>query len=122
VRSIFVAPIAARPNSDAYVAQIANQGATAAGPFGVLFAPGDGSPAKTHTVAHLGAHRTVLVTFVGPLCSVGGAPTITADPNEQVDDFDRSNNVLTATCAAVGAPMPLPLGASPARVNQASLH
>jgi hypothetical protein len=102
VSSILVAPIAARPNSDAYVAQIANQGATAAGPFDVLFAPGDGSPTKTHTVARLGAHRTVLVTFVGPLCSAGGPPTITADPNGQVDDFDRSNNVLIATCSAAG--------------------
>jgi hypothetical protein len=27
-------------------------------------------------------------------------PTITADPNDQVHDFDRSNNVLTATCPA----------------------
>jgi hypothetical protein len=100
VRSIAVGPIAARPNRDVYIAQIANLGASAAGPFEVLFAPGDGSPAKTRTVANLGAHRAVRVTFVGPLCSAGGAPTITADPNNQVDDSDRSNNVLTATCPA----------------------
>ena len=106
VRSIAVNPIAARPNRDAYVAQIANLGATAAGPFEVLFAPRDGSPAKTLTVVHLGPHRTVRAAFVGPLCSAGGAPTITADPSDHVDDFDRSNNVLTTTCPAgvVSAP------------------
>jgi hypothetical protein len=102
VSSILVEPIAARPNRDAYVAQIANQGATPTGPFEVLFASGDGSKVKTHTVGHLGAHRTVLVTFVGPLCSAGGAPTVTADPTEQIDDFNRANNVLTATCPAAG--------------------
>jgi hypothetical protein len=102
VSSILVEPIAARPNSDAYLAQIANQGATSAGPFEVVFASGDGSKVKTHTVAHLGAHRTVLVTFVGPLCAAGGAPTVTADPTEQIDDFNRANNVLSATCSAAG--------------------
>jgi hypothetical protein len=116
VRSIAVEPIAGRPDRDAYVAQVANQGATAAGPFEVLFAPGDGSPAKSHTVAHLGAHRAVQTTFVGPLCSAGGAPTITADPNDQVDDFDRSNNVLTATCAVAGPTAPT------GTTNRASLH
>jgi hypothetical protein len=115
VSSIGVDPVAARPNRDTYVVEIANLGASAAGPFEVLFAPGDGSPANTDTVAHLGAHRTVRVTFVGPLCSAGGAPTITADPNNQIDDFNLSNNVLTATCPttvlgaatrnAVGAPL-----------------
>jgi hypothetical protein len=48
----------------------------------------------------------VRAAFVGPLCSAGGAPTITADPSDHVDDFDRSNNVLTTTCPAgvVSAP------------------
>lgn len=102
VRSIVVEPIPARPDRDLYLARIANQGATAAGAFEVLLAPGDGSPAKTHTVAHLGPHRTVRVMFVGPLCSAVGPPTITADPDDVIDDFDRSNNVLSATCPATG--------------------
>jgi CARDB len=101
VSSIDVEPIVARPNRDAYIAQIANLGANAAGLFEVLFAPADGSPAQTRTVRSVGAHRTVPVTFTGPLCTAGGAPTITADPDDQVDDLDRSNNVLTATCPAV---------------------
>jgi hypothetical protein len=124
VRSIAVEPIAGRPDRDAYAAQIANLGATAAGTFEVLFAPGDGSPATTDTVARLGAHQTVRVTFVGPLCNSGGAPTITADPNDRVDDFDRSNNVLTATCpaAALNAAARTAKWAATAKANRASLH
>ena len=43
VSSILVQPIAALPNSDAYVAQIANQGATAAGPWLSRGFPSSGS-------------------------------------------------------------------------------
>jgi hypothetical protein len=38
------------------------------------------------------------MTFTGPVCSASTAPTITADSAHQVDDLNRSNNVLTAVC------------------------
>ena len=40
-----------------------------------------------------------MVTFVGPLCNAQSAPpTVTVDPNGLIDDFNRANNSLTATC------------------------
>jgi CARDB len=103
VRSISVRSIGGQPSQDRYIATIRNAGATAAGPFQVAFAaPGGGSAsATTRTVARLAAHSGLQETFVGPLCTTG-APTITVDPAGQVDDFDRSNNSLTATCPGSG--------------------
>lgn len=102
VSSIAVAPIAGHPNHELYTATIANQGATGAGPFEVLFTPGDGSAPLTQTVKWLGAHATRQLQFTGPVCNAASPSTVTADAADQVDDFDRTNNTLAAVCPATG--------------------
>jgi hypothetical protein len=104
VSSITVNPLAGQPNKDLYTAVISNNGATAAGPFEVLFVNGDGTPMKPRTVQRLGAFSSNTMNFVAPLCSANGAPTITADSTLEVDDLDRANNSMTATCPASPAP------------------
>jgi hypothetical protein len=101
---ITVSAIPGRPQQSLYTAAITNAGATATGPFDVLFTPGDNSPPKTHMVRNLGPYKTRSETFVGPLCTAAAAPTITADSAGQVDDLNRANNALTATCPAPGSP------------------
>jgi CARDB len=100
VRSIAVTAVPARPNKDLYTAVIANAGNTGAGPFDILFAPADGSAPKTHTVAHLRPHSSRRESFLGPLCTAASDPTITVDSASQIDDLNRANNALTATCPA----------------------
>jgi hypothetical protein len=100
VQSITVTPLPNQPHNDLYTAVIANQGNSAAGPFAVLFAPGDGSATTTDTIALLRAHSTQSLAFVGPLCATATAPTITADSALQIHDLNRANNALTATCPA----------------------
>jgi hypothetical protein len=100
VRSITVSAVADHPKKNLYTAVIANQGLTGAGPFQVLFAPGDTSAPVTDTVAYLGAGKTRTLSFTGPVCDAGNPPTVSADSASQVGDFDRSNNVLAATCPA----------------------
>jgi hypothetical protein len=108
VRSITVSSIAGHPNKELYTAVIANHGLTGAGPFQVLFAPGDTSAPVTDTITFLGAGKTRRLSFVGPLCDSSNPPTVSADSASQINDFDRSNNVLAAVC-------PAPLSPSPAR-------
>jgi CARDB len=100
VSSIAVTAIPNRPNYDLYTAVIENTGNSAAGPFEVLFAPADGSAPKTDTVQLLHAHASTSLSFVGPLCTSSTDPTITADSTDEVDDLNRANNSLTATCPA----------------------
>jgi hypothetical protein len=104
VKSVSVSSVAGQPLKDLYTAVIANRGATGAGPFEVLFTPGDDSAPKTHTVAFLGAYQARRETFVGPLCNPGSPPTVTADAASQVDDYNRANNTMTVTCPASPAP------------------
>jgi hypothetical protein len=103
VRSIAVAAVAGHPQKNLYTAVIANQGLTGAGPFQVLFAPGDSSAPTTDTVNFLSAGKTRTLSFVGPLCDSANPPTVSADSTSQVDDFDRANNVLAATCPAASS-------------------
>jgi hypothetical protein len=100
VQSITVTALPNQPQQNLYTAVIANQGNSAAGPFSVLFAPGDGSATTTDTVALLRAHSARSLEFVGPRCTTGTAPTITADSALQIHDLNRANNALTATCPA----------------------
>jgi hypothetical protein len=100
VKSIAVARVHGSSAADDYTATVANDGATATGPFEVAFAPGDGSDPKIRTLRSLRPQATVLVRFRGPVCTSVNASTITADPASQVDDRDRSNNSLTASCSA----------------------
>ncbi|MDQ2897102.1 MAG: hypothetical protein M3Y09_15895, partial [Actinomycetota bacterium] len=103
VRSITVTAVRNRPNRDLYSALIANTGDSAAGPFSVLFAPADGSPASTRQVRSLAARSQRAVSFLGPLCTSTSAPTITADSALQVFDLNRNDNALAATCPATAS-------------------
>ncbi len=85
---------------DRYVAVIANHGASASGPFSVLFTPGASAAGQTRALASLPAHASRRIAFVGPTCDATNPPTVVADPGDQVDDFNRSNNTLTVACAA----------------------
>src|ERR1700742_670285 len=98
VRSITVADVAGHPNKNLYTAVIVNRGLTGAGPFQVLFAPGNSSAPTTDTVSFLSAGDTRTLSFLGPRCDAANPPTVSADAASQIDDFDRSNNVLAATC------------------------
>lgn len=130
VRSIAVTPIANQPGMDLYTAEIRNTGATLAGPFDVLFTPGDSSPAQTQAVRRLEPGVSQALEFVGPLCTAASAPTVTVDSAAQVDDLNRSNNRLTAVCPAAAAGLsrlsgrrgrPLPASAEwPVRIVRAS--
>lgn len=100
VRSITVSPIVGHPKKELYTAVIVNQGLTGAGPFQVLFAPGDTSAPATDTISFLGPGKSRTLMFTGPVCDSSNPPTVSADSASQVDDFDRSNNVVAATCPA----------------------
>jgi hypothetical protein len=102
VKSITVSPIVDHPNKQLYTAIIANQGLTGAGPFQVLFAPGDASAPTMTTISFLGAGKSRMLSFVGPVCDPANPPTISADSASQVDDFDRDNNVMSAVCPTTG--------------------
>ena len=98
VKSVAVTAIPRKPHKQRYTAMIANAGASSAGPFQVLFTPGDGSASQTQTVAHIDAHSSRRLSFVGPLCTAASPPTVVADSADQVDDSDRDNNAMTVTC------------------------
>jgi hypothetical protein len=88
---------------DLYTVTIANHGATGAGTFTVgLSTPG--AAGSTVRVSGLRAHRTTQVTLQGPRCSASAQPVVTADLYQQVDDFNRGNNVATASCTAATTP------------------
>lgn len=113
VQSITVSPIADHPEKNLYTATIANLGATGAGPFEVLFTPGDSSAATTKTIQFLSSHQTRQLSFVGPACNLASPPTVTADAADQVDDYNRSNNELAATCpSSTSGPSPSSAGSS----------
>ena len=100
VRSITVTAVQSRPSRDLYTALITNTGNSAAGPFSVLFAPGDSSASSTRQVGSLAAHSQRAISFLGPLCTTAAAPMITADSTLQVLDSNRADNVRTAVCPA----------------------
>jgi CARDB protein len=105
VRSITVSPLSGRPSRYLYTAVIADAGATGAGPFEVLFTPGDSSPAAIRTVSFLAARSSVQVSFTGPSCNAASPPTVTADAAHEVDDDNRANNVMSVVCPAAPAPV-----------------
>jgi CARDB len=96
--SIAISAVAGHPNRELYTATIANLGLTGAGPFQVLFVPGDGSSPVTRTIHFLHAHQTKLENFVGPVCNAASPPTVTADATNVIDDFNPANNELAAVC------------------------
>jgi hypothetical protein len=108
VSSITVNPIAGHPAEDLYTAVIADQGATGAGPFEVLFAPGDSSAPITRTVQFLRAGESRSLSFVGATCDATSPPTVTVDATSEVDDYNRANNTMIAVCPAVTTPTAAP--------------
>jgi hypothetical protein len=98
VQSITVEPVARRPHVNRYVAVIRNAGASDTGPFEILFTPGGALPVQTVSVPDLAAHSKLVKGFLGPVCSDAAATTVTVDPEEKVDDSNRSNNSMTAVC------------------------
>ncbi len=97
VQSFTVQPVAGHPRIDVYVAKIRNAGATGAGPFLVDFT--DGTTTKHTSVKRLGAHTTRKLQFVGPVCDSTAPPSLSLDPQMQVDDLNRANNTATAVCS-----------------------
>jgi hypothetical protein len=97
-QSLTITP-AAVSGDDAYLAAIADQGLTGAGPFDVQLGFADGTFLTRH-VLWLGRQRTRTIRFVAPSCVAGSAVTLTVDPSAQIDDYNRANNVLTLTCPA----------------------
>jgi len=106
VQAITVSAVTGHPEEDLYTAAIADQGLTGAGPFEVLFAPGDASAPITRTVSLLHAGEMRQLSFVGPACDPASPPTVTVDATSVVDDFNRANNVMTAVCPAVTTTTP----------------
>jgi hypothetical protein len=100
VRSVSVEAIPYKPHKQRYTVAIADRGASGAGPFQVLFTPGDGSPPQSKTVSRVDAHSSLRLSFTGPLCEAGSPPTVVADSTDQVDDYDLNNNAMTVTCPA----------------------
>jgi hypothetical protein len=90
--------IPSHPKHDQYTAVIADKGLTGAGPFQVQFT--FGTVVKDYTVQHIAAHQKKTFTFTGPVCDSSAPPSLTIDPDQQVDDYNRANNSLTATCPA----------------------
>ena len=101
LQPISVTPNPTNPSLSTYVATIRNRGRTAAGPFEVLYSPGGGAAVKTRSVPGLAARTSTKLTFHGPSCSSSVTPTITVDPNDQVDDANRANNSQAVVCPAV---------------------
>jgi hypothetical protein len=111
VESIAVTPLPGKPAGDRYTATITNTGLTGAGPFEVLFTPGDGAPPPpARTIAFLGPHASREVSFIGPPCVAAGPPTVIADSADQIDEIDRAGSTLAAVCpAAALTPTPAAL-------------
>jgi hypothetical protein len=101
VRSVAVSADPTYPGMDDYAATVHNNGVSAAGPFEVQFTSGATSTTKRRSTLAPGA--TTTVRFRGPVCSPAAPPTITADPNDQVDDYNRANNAETAACPSATA-------------------
>jgi hypothetical protein len=101
VKSITVTPIPQQPDGNLYTAVIANAGATGAGPFEVLFTPGDASAPLTDTVNLLKAGQSRIERFVGPVCNPASPPSVTVDATHEVDEADRANDELTAVCPTI---------------------
>jgi hypothetical protein len=104
VQSITAQPVTGHPRENRYMAVIRNAGASAAGPFEILFSPGGSLQTRTVSVGGLPAHKSIKRSFIGPVCSNASATSVTVDPNDMVDDLNRSNNSLTAVCSGSTTP------------------
>jgi hypothetical protein len=96
VQRITAMSIPGNKTDERYIAQIRNAGATAAGPFEVAFTE-PSVLSQTKNVAGLGAHAGVQKAFVAPICT-SGSVTVVADSLDQVDQWTRANDTLSAAC------------------------
>jgi hypothetical protein len=100
VRSIEVSADPSRSGFDDYLVEVDNTGATAAGSFTVEFS--GGGAVRDQTVDRLDAHSSRRLRFVGPVCRPGAPPTVTADPQHQVDVYTRAQATMVAACPGSG--------------------
>lgn len=96
VKSIAVRQLPHKPGMAEYVAVIRNAGATATGPFEVRFT--DGLLVQEQAVTDLAGGSSLRARFDAPTCT-SGTVTVSADPQGQVDDYDRANNSLSMSCS-----------------------
>jgi hypothetical protein len=98
LQSLTVQAVPSKPDRSDYIAVIANDGVTGAGPFNVVLSSG-GAPAATRTVDWLGPHTSRSLTLRGPVCSPSAPPTVAVDPTRQVtDDLNVTSNSASAVC------------------------
>lgn len=84
------------PTQDVYVVRVGNGGRSAAGPFAVRL--DDNGTSQRRRVAGLPAGESVTLRFEAPACSTAAPPQVIVDPDDQVQDADRANNVATVSC------------------------
>lgn len=111
VRRVRVRALALAPGLARYTALIANRGGSPSGAFLVQFVPGaaSGGTAQTASVASLRPGARTRLSFTGAACEAQSPPTVVADPTDEVDDANRSNNVFTVHCPAAAANVLSPL-------------
>jgi hypothetical protein len=98
LQSLTVQAVPGKPDRSDYVAVVANDGATGAGPFNVVLSSG-GATAATRTVDWLRPHTSRTLMLRGPVCSPSAPPTVTVDPTHQVtDDLNATSNSASAVC------------------------
>ena len=81
---------------------VRNVGSTAVGGpngFDVALAV-DGVTQPARSIAGLGAGQSVQVDFKAPRCTAGGTVQATVDPDQRVDQGDRTDDVLQIPCPA----------------------
>jgi hypothetical protein len=94
-----VKPVQTRGGQTVYAAAVTDTGATGAGPVTVALS-NSGQVATSKTVSHIAPHQTVVVRLLGPTCNPASPPTVTIDPNDQLDVSSRSQATLAAQCDA----------------------
>jgi hypothetical protein len=95
--NLVVRDVVVSPDRTHYTVVVRNVGLTAAGPFNVGFAPMGGA-VQTQPIAGLDPATQTRVTFTGPACQTAAPPTFTADPGNQVEETDETDNGASATC------------------------
>jgi len=83
-------------NGKAHVV-VRNRGRSAAGPFDVTAAIGDGT-AITRSVTGLPQGAQATVTFPAGRCAAGDSMKITVDPAAAVDEANETDNTVTVAC------------------------
>lgn len=109
--NLVAARIDVRPGPDDatafYVIAVRNDGATGAGPFGlVLVLDGRSQPAEA--VLGVGPKSRRVVEVKGPRCSPGATVAVVLDPNGAVDETGEGDNRTSFACPLPAVPPPPP--------------